>query len=140
MSDWYTCTETAHVWVGFDTHSGSQKSPELLTQQHQKRHPLTRHGPSSSLGEHPLEFVYLRSNYPASCAQKDLYELILYHLACLYPPLICDITKRPLTRHTFLYVHESILLHMGSFPHKYFPEDKLLQIYPLLYIVCSDLI
>lgn len=86
MRDWYTCTETTHVWVGFDTYSGSQKSPELLTQQHQKRHPLTRHGPSSSLGEHPLEFVCLRSNYPASCAQKDLYELILYHLACLYPP------------------------------------------------------
>lgn len=37
-------------------------------------------------------------------------------------------------------VHESILLHMGSFPHKYFPDDKLLQIYPLLYIVCSGLI
>lgn len=89
-----------------------------MTQQHQ-RHPMTRHGPSSSLGEHPLEFVCLRSNYPGSCApKKDLHELILYHLPCLYSPSYV-ISLKGLWRATHFSVYTAD-------PNKRKPPDEML--------------
>ncbi len=105
------------MWMVFDIHRSSKKPLEPLIQQ-QQRCPVKRHMAPAALQESiRWSLCVCAPIIQAAVHKKDLHELILYHLACLYAPHMWSHLKAFDETHFSVYTAD---------PNKRKPPDEML--------------